>query len=229
MTFLIAATALFDKKFEVVRRSIENQMPGSNIVRIAPKGETDGKKYIPNLALERFKTVLSLFDSGEDEVIIIGADFYVYDSFDTFMEALDISDVVLTPHIIYPQQETHKIYQTGIINGDLIGFRRTSNSRKVLKWLISNSYNFVDKKEEGIFFEQNYLSMLPFIFDGIKILRDPRYNIAFYNLHERNKTSVVAFHFTGYEKGMHPKLSRHSEIEVGGFFGKILKEYDNKI
>lgn len=227
--FLVAVSKEYESRFRILETSIKKFEPGSSVEKLLLEGPSNCS-YIEGLPKLRFEKALEILEKGSDHVVIIGADCVLYDQM-IYVKSLlyeEKYDIILSSHIVYPPSEgINNYYKTGLINGDFLIFKNTENSKSILKWLISQPIK--DDICNGMFFEQTLLSSLPFISFGVYIIQHPEYNVAWFNLHERSIDTVVMFHFSGYEKGMLPRLSKHSPIEVTGKLLDLLKEYDDQL
>lgn len=227
--FLVAVSKEYESRFKVLETSIKKFEPGSSIEKLLLEGFSN-YSYIEGLPKLRFEKALEMLEGGLDHVIIIGADCVFYQEMSNIRDFIiyECFDVILSGHIIHPPNSgINDYYKTGLANGDFLIFKNNENSKSILKWLITQPIK--DDVCKGMFFEQTLLSSLPFIFRGVGILSDSGYNVAWFNLHERSIDTVVMFHFSGYEKGMLPRLSKHSPIEVTGKLLDLLKEYDDQL
>lgn len=232
LTFLTHASQHYNKQTHVLARSIFQHEKGANFQHVAVKG-TDGKTYIKGLPNQRFKDVLRLFDEGHECVILIGADCVLFQEMKTLKFELTKPrvNVILTSHVLHPCSNISDYYSTGLAQGDMIAFNNTLETKQILHWLINFDFD-VNDKSKGKFYEQTYLSTLPFLFEGVKVLRDETYNVAWFNLHERyieenqykeeflvNALPLTMFHFSGFDINQNKYLSRHSTINASHSIG----------
>jgi glycosyltransferase involved in cell wall biosynthesis len=74
----------------------------------------------------------------------------------------------------------------------------------------------------GMHVDQNWLNLVPSFFDDTYVLKDPRYNVAYWNLHERGNRithkggesflddrPIVFFHFSGFDPDQIDRISKH--------------------
>ena len=156
------------------------------------------------------------FDKSEEsKVMYFDPDIRVYSSLENLESYLGDHDVVLTPHMLKPPLDDkdptdRSFLATGVYNLGFVGFRKSKESEVFLDWwsekLITQSYG-----GDGLFFDQLWMSYAPCFLQNVKILHDPGYNVANWNLHERvlNKTEdtfyvnsvhpLVFFHFSNYK------------------------------
>lgn len=235
--FLLFYSKSFQSRANVCVESISKYHKGNcDITHVYLFDNTNNKSYIDGLPKNRLETVLTMLEEGEDNIVLIGADCVFYSSILSDIEFwLQDHDVLLTPHVLKPLPDDNLnpnmrgVYQTGHANADFIVFKNTDNTKNILRWLIS-----CDMKNDisnGIFYEQTWLSALPFIFDRVGIIRHEGYNVAYFNYHENRSLDNLRFiQYSGYDKGSPEKMSRHQNRFVAE--GKMLdyyKQYDNLI
>jgi hypothetical protein len=159
-----------------------------------------------------------LFDAGAEKVVYLDPDILAYRRFDEVLAALDNSSIVITPHIcspagddVYPDDLNH--LQSGVYNLGFIALRNDGNANNFILWWIQKLLRYcIDEPALGLFVDQKWVDLLPACFDGVRILRNPAYNIAYWNLHERNlvegknallvgptNTEVAFIHFSGID------------------------------
>lgn len=243
ITFLTHASSHYDKQVAVLERSIKLHHPEALFLRFEPNGNADGKTYIKGLPRQRFSDVLFLLENESerlgkhDAVVLIGADCVLFNNLSHIKnlylmeQSMKLADILMTSHINHPTDPddgkgVNDYYKTGMINGDFVIFRNCKNTKEILRWLISQDTD-TNNLSEGKFFEQTYLTALPFIFDGVEILRDDSINVAWYNLNERKlafendiftvgagdyKQPLKMFHFSGYEIDKPEQLTRYAQL-----------------
>lgn len=166
-------------------------------------------------------------------------------------ELLETSSIVLTPHMVQPQQvERLPNEQTMLISGaynlGFIGLRRCEETKRMLAWwgdkLLDKGFS---DPQSGLFVDQRWVDLVPGMFDGVCIHRDPGCNIAYWNISERPITyqrdcyfvgehPVLFFHFSGYSH-KHPNCitSHVPEEKLGltmsdlGVAAKLFDRYYN--
>lgn len=162
--------------------------------------------------------VAHLLAAGAERVIYLDCDLLVTGSFDPVWKLLDEAPLLLTPHQLVPPPidlpyiTEIDIVDQGLFNGGFSAWRRGQESARMLDWMHSRFpvYGFADR-QHGMFVDQKMLPLLAEYYpDDVKIVRDPRLNIAFWNAHERavRETApgrweiggrpAIFFHLSGY-------------------------------
>jgi len=128
-----------------------------------------------------------------DQVMFLDNDIWVTDSLEQIQYELTHRSAVVTPHAITPipedgkKQRDKNILNSGIFNFGFAGFKNTPSAHNFLRFWGErlNYYGFV-KPDQAMFYDQNWGVFIPVLFDhdDYIVLRDFRYNIAYWNLHE---------------------------------------------
>jgi len=168
----------------------------------------------------------------EPECFFIDPDMFVLGDFTELARARD-RDIVVTPHITQPYPEDGELpvntemAASGYVNGGFIFVKNSKSSIAVLDWLVRQTrYNWFVAPSFGMYADQQWLSMLLFVFEETTgLLRDSAVNIAYWNLHERQLGNVggtimvganeqkpaLLFHFSGFSTPHNGRLSKHSQ------------------
>ncbi|WP_261133642.1 hypothetical protein [Bacillus sp. Marseille-Q3570] len=172
-------------------------------------------------------------------IIYLDSDVKLFSSFPELEEAFRNNLIIFTPHFITPPEITHTIFgenaevealKVGVISGGFIGLKRSSVTDRFLDWWNERlkHYAFVDYKS-GFHTDQRWLTAAVSLFDEIKILKHPGYNVAFWNLQQRQITSEGVSYFANGEpfRFFHfsqvDRLSEH--IDETSAIYPILEEY----
>jgi hypothetical protein len=125
-------------------------------------------------------------------VIFLDNDIWVSGSLQPILSHLRHRSVVLTPHYTVPAPEDGRdqrdieLIKAGVYNSGFIGFSLSKTSIQFLTYWGERLrfYGYIDK-EQGMFSCQTHLQFIPAFFDhdDYIVLRDPQYNVAYWNLH----------------------------------------------
>jgi hypothetical protein len=164
-----------------------------------------------------------LEERGLGRVLYLDSDVELYSPLSRIEEALEERNIALTPHLVGPLRgsgegppEGH-ILRDGTYNGGLVGVRDSETSRSFLNWWTEKvAYDCLVDRERGLMYDQKWLNMVPALFAGVETLRDPGYNVAYWNLANRpvtrgaagewlaGGTQLAFFHFSYYRPGREP-------------------------
>jgi hypothetical protein len=132
-----------------------------------------------------------------DAVIYLDPDTALLGSLAPLEAWLETDDILLTPHLLEPNDDPLAIedndvatLRTGIFNLGFAAVRTTGEGARFAKWwndrLLTHCY---DDIPNGLFVDQRWCDHVPALFDKVKVVRDPGYNVASWNL-SRRKVSI---------------------------------------
>ena len=148
-------------------------------------------------------------------------DIVVFGRLEALGEALDRHAVLLTPHLTDPERSRQGILDNeisalkhGIYNLGFIGVRCEGEGLRCLQWWSDRLLEFCrDDIPRGLFTDQRWADLIPAMFDDVRVLREPEYNVATWNLSNRAATGHVPdailvngrplgfYHFSGFDSG----------------------------
>jgi hypothetical protein len=157
-----------------------------------------------------------LLQRGADKVVYLDPDIAVFSSLQEIVDRLDSCSIVLTPHQVEPNESLGLMKDNeltslkyGIYN---LGFAAVRNNatgcRFAAWWSTQLAFACYDEVESGIFTDQKWCDLVPALFDGVHVERDPGCNVASWNLSKRrisisregsilvNGSPLKFFHFT---------------------------------
>lgn len=138
--------------------------------------------------------------------------------------------VVLTPHVLHGMPRDGRkpsetdILMAGVYNLGFIGLSDRDDAHLVLDWwserLLTDCHV---APERGLFVDQRWVDFVPGLVSDLQIFRDSAYNVAYWNLPERelsraeNGSTLVDgrplrfFHYSGYDPKRPALLSKHQD------------------
>jgi hypothetical protein len=159
--------------------------------------------------------------------IYFDPDIIVFTKLTHLLKTLDQSNIVLTPHTLSPYPDTClpnecDLLNSGTFNLGFVAVRKNAETERFIAWwmekLAFQSFNDIC---HGLFTDQKWINYVPHYFDGVHILRHRGYNVAYWNLHERQLTRredswyingtdpLQFFHFSGYAITDPDSISRY--------------------
>ena len=171
-----------------------------------------------------------LLDYGAEKVIYLDPDIALFDSIEPVSSLLDRYAIVLTPHLTSPESTRSGIIDNeigslkhGAYNLGFIAVNSSDEGCRFARWWRDRLLDFCyDDIPSGLFTDQKWCDLVPGLFEGTHILRDPGYNVACWNLSNRSieirpNGSITAagaplrfFHFTKIEAGGEAVLEHNS-------------------
>lgn len=134
--------------------------------------------------------------------------------------------IALTPHLTAPINDNYRLSELDILlagtyNLGFIGLASTPITQAFLTWWQNKLYTGCQIAHgEGMFVDQRWVDLAPGLFGDTYILRDPGYNVAYWNLHSRsidfdrkhisvNGRACYFFHFSGFNPDNLSIVSKH--------------------
>lgn len=157
-----------------------------------------------------------------DAAIYLDPDIVLFKPLTRALSAIEKGhDIVLTPHILTPLPADGKkpddaaIMASGIYNLGFAAFANTPRSRAIIDWWGQRLRTLGQADVgAGLFTDQKWIDFAPVFSPTTCIIRDPGYNVAYWNLHERSvirsdagwrvnfvdgsQNDLTFFHFSGY-------------------------------
>jgi glycosyltransferase involved in cell wall biosynthesis len=185
---------------------------------------------------------------GVGKVLYLDPDILILRSMSALFDLLDRRSIILTPHLLTaleedghePSDET--ILRAGTYNLGFLGLANNDTTGTLLKWWQNKlSEACQSAPERGMFVDQKWMDLTPGLFDGVYILRDAGYNVAYWNLPSRstemrgetvlvNQRPCYFFHFSGFDPDYPDRVSKHTTRltmdKIGGAAGLFHKYRD---
>lgn len=195
---------------------------------------------------------LYLFEKYPDleKLIYFDTDLWITDSINPIEKNLDSYDIILTPHITQPidleeEWNEKQFLNAGLYNTGFVGMKRSENTFKFLNWWKNHlkDYGYYDFCN-GMGIDQLCVNFVPIFYDKVLIEYSPTYNLAYWNLHEREvtfgngkyiinaKQDLMFFHFSGYTPDKPNLLSKHiksSKISNYLVLKPLFEEYNDAL
>ena len=162
------------------------------------------------------------------------------------MRSRGLHGVVVTPHNTVPLPDDGKrpnqidILLAGVYNLGYVSLGAGAETERLLGWWRERLLNDcrVDPLN-GYFVDQRWFDLAPGLVSDHTVVREPQYNVAYWNLHSRRLEREAAgytvdgaplafFHFSGFDPLAPKDLSRHQSrisIPPGSALGQICADY----
>ena len=161
-----------------------------------------------------------LCEKDFDIVFYLDPDIAIFDSLTPLAKQLETHDILLTPHQLAPESPedataikdnelcslTHGVYNLGFVG---VNADKQKEGYRFARWWNERLYRYCREDiPNGMFTDQRWCDLVPAYFDNVKIVRDPGYNVASWNLSQRkieitndgeinvNGSPLRFFHFT---------------------------------
>lgn len=156
-----------------------------------------------------------------DKVFYFDPDMALFDTLEELCSELDQHSVVLTPHQTEPEKSIDAIMDNemcslkfGVFNLGFLGVANRPEGRRFAQWWRDRLLVFChDDHPRGLFTDQKWVNLAPCFFDDLKVLRKPIYNVATWNISNRevagdmksgitvNDLPLCFYHFSGFDSG----------------------------
>jgi glycosyltransferase involved in cell wall biosynthesis/SAM-dependent methyltransferase len=171
---------------------------------------------------------------GCETLAYLDPDIEVHDSLDELEALLHEHRLVVTPHLTAPMpRDGLKPSETDILiagsyNLGFIGLAPGPDTDALLDWWGERlATDCIVAPERGFFVDQRWMDFAPGLVPSFHVLRDPGYNVAYWNLPSRevkrsgdgwtvNGRPLRFFHFSGFDPAQPHLLSKHqNRIQLG--------------
>jgi peptidoglycan/xylan/chitin deacetylase (PgdA/CDA1 family)/glycosyltransferase involved in cell wall biosynthesis/predicted TPR repeat methyltransferase len=128
---------------------------------------------------------------GVERVFYLDPDILVLDRLHGLESALDNHAMVLTPQISEPVEDGWRsgeraFLRGGVFNLGFLGIKLDDDTASFLRWWENRLARFcIDDIPSGLFVDQIWMNLAPCFVDSVAVVRDPIYNIAWWNLSQR--------------------------------------------
>ncbi len=163
-----------------------------------------------------------LLDSGFDAVAFFKQESLVSAPLRHVLALVERHSIVLTPHLLHPVGARRElaILQSGVYNSGFLAVANRAQGRAFLEWWKDRlERHCVHDVPNGIHFEQRWLDLVPAYFDDYGFVHDPRFNVAHWNLLERQTVDPCFIRFSGYDPKQPHRTTRYvarpSMAEIG--------------
>jgi hypothetical protein len=156
-----------------------------------------------------------------EQLVYFDPDIVVFNDLSPLRDALQEHSVLLTPHLTDPERSRAGVLDNeisalrhGIYNLGFLAFSCRGEGLRCLQWWSDRLLEFCrDDIPAGLFTDQRWADHIPAMFDGVRILREPVYNVATWNLSNRqaegqaphgiliNGKPLCFYHFSGLDSG----------------------------
>lgn len=182
---------------------------------------------------------------GVKSVVYLDADIRLFARLDPVTAALEEASIVLTPHLLRGVHADgltveRQLLRTGAYNLGFIAVRGDAVAASFLSWWCDRlaEHCLVDFAA-GLFVDQKWVDLVPGLFEGVRILREPGLNVAWWNLPERPLSlkdgsyraagdPLYFLHFSGFDPQRPEILSKHAtgdRTAVPAQVEKVLADY----
>ena len=172
------------------------------------------------------------------KLVYFDPDILITNNLSEIARLLDEYSIILTPHLTAPYKDNYKpgeidILMSGVYNLGFLALSNNSTIASLLSWWQDRLYNnCIHAVEKGLFVDQKWMDLVPGMHEGVFILKEPGYNVAYWNFHCRNvqvekdkiyinKKPSYFFHFSGFDPENMETVSKHQNRYTIGMLKDI--------
>ncbi|TDD98397.1 hypothetical protein E0F76_04460 [Flavobacterium cellulosilyticum] len=200
-----------------------------------------------------FKYFISQYKDLET-IIYFDPDIQIFENLILLEKYLEEDDVLLTPHILNPiivdelTPSENLFLNYGIYNlGFLALNSKSQNALSLLDWWEDKTLKIgFNRVSDGLFVDQLWINLAPIFFNNVKVLQEYGFNVAPWNLHERNSvhknddeyimkdnSKLVFYHFSSYNYKKPELFSKHydryNSIVLSKEIFELYNQYHNNL
>ena len=238
MQSLAVAQPDWERHVLLVDRSLQPPLPDDGIFTTTTVEELalpDSKSFLFRYTVLELNTAVKpwmfghLRQQGYQRIIYLDPDILVLRPLVEIERLLqEGATAVVTPHLTAPLMDDRRpteldIMRSGTYNLGFLALGNTPQSDQLIAWWQQKLlYDCVVDLPRGLFTDQKWIDLAPGMFDGVSILRDPGYNVAYWNLAHRPVTRdgeewlsggrpLCFFHFSGFNPEQPGPFSKHQD------------------
>jgi ADP-heptose:LPS heptosyltransferase/predicted O-methyltransferase YrrM len=192
-----------------------------------------------------------LFDAGYERVLYFDPDIRFYSSLTPLLAQLDENDALLTPHMSKPYDDDgifpriEDCIRAGQFNLGFIALARCPQTEEFVRWWAGAlREKCLAETDYKYFVDQFWAAITPSFIDRVKILRNAGYNMAYWNIFQRQLTfdegvfatedgPLVFFHFSGFSADVPHRLSKYSDrgspVRPGTALARLIVGYSEEL
>lgn len=179
-----------------------------------------------NTALKPYYLEWILNNYDYNSITYLDSDILLFNSLDDMYGLLEEHSIILTPHLANGEEDKDTdiskiddFLQYGVYNLGFISIKNDKNGKELITWWKEKLFNKCFLSSENFLaWDQKWIDFAPALFKSVYVLKNPGYNVAFWNIQNRfiskigdeyyvnDKYKLVFYHFSHY------RLSRPDRI-----------------
>lgn len=163
---------------------------------------------------------------GYEAAIYFDPDIFVFSNPEPITTGLSSHSILITPHALNAVMDGYRpsdidFLRNGVYNLGFIAVKSDVVGLKFLDWWEDRCLSFCfNDPALGTFVDQKWIDLVPCYFESVLIIKHKGCNVAYWNLHERNLSSMgkkycvdnqllIFFHFSGIDAFNSLNLSKY--------------------
>lgn len=160
------------------------------------------------------------------KLVYFDPDILITNNLSEISRLLDEYSIILTPHLTAPINDDYwpsevDTLMSGAYNLGFLALTNNPTTASLLSWWQDRLYDkCIHAVEKGLFVDQKWMDLVPGMYEGVFILREPGYNVGYWNFHCRkvkfegeeisvNGKPSYFFHFSGFDPENFAPVSKH--------------------
>lgn len=196
----------------------------------------------------RIEVITLAMQEGYDKIVVLDNDMELFAPLDHIFTLLSSYNAIVTPHNLEPlpvdgrHPSMEDIVHAGNYNAGFFACRASAATKRWLSWWMNQTKIYPELNGPiGHFAEQGWLRFIGDYLEGTLVLRDTRYNVAYWNVTQRGFRKegetymttdgpLVLFHFSGINLERPELMSVHQNryMAVGELLD-LYKQYADKV
>jgi glycosyltransferase involved in cell wall biosynthesis len=176
-----------------------------------------------------FKRIINNYQC--DNVLYFDPDIAIFSSLNQLINNFEDSDILITPHQLQPEKSASAVIDNeisflrhGTFNLGFLGVKNSTEGVRFVDWWANRCLEFCYADSAyGLYTDQRWIDLVPSFFSGVKILKHPGYNVANWNLSNRdvqedlegkilvNGKPLYFYHFSHSQTVMPEKYNLHNQ------------------
>jgi hypothetical protein len=181
--------------------------------------------------------IRTLLRRGYRQALFLDADMLVMGDLSPLLEEVGRHSITLTPHVLrtgLPAETELNLLQCGVYNGGVVGASDTAESEAFLEWWQERlREHCVYSLAGGMHLDQRWLDLAPSFVRELGVVRDPAYNVAYWNVGERPEAERWRlFHASGFDPERLDQVTRYwpeKRMSEVGAAAEVLREYAGRV
>lgn len=183
-------------KFDVQAEYFDHIMTAEDIFGEKAESWLFGHDVVEACTAVKGRAAVELLNKPDcKKLFYFDPDTALFNTMNEVVELLDTYSIVLTPHQTDPEPRANCMaiqdneiasLNYGVFNLGFVAIANDQEGRRFAQWWDDRLLDWChDRLDIGVFVDQKWCNLVPCFFDNVKVLRDPGYNVASWNLSQR--------------------------------------------
>ncbi|KIL38723.1 hypothetical protein SD70_24655 [Gordoniibacillus kamchatkensis] len=211
-----------------------NNEPFDNIITVEELDIPNLKPWMFGHTLVELSTAIKPFVvrkllsfENSEAVLYFDPDMVLFSRLDDLLDIFKTHSIGLTPHQTKPEKSIEAIMDNeisslryGVYNLGFVAVKNDLNGNAFAKWWSERLYEFCrEGLNQGLWTDQKWIDLAPAFFEGVKVLKSSRFNVAAWNITTRKMEGSLEngliidgeplgfYHFSGWDSGAHKVMA----------------------